>query len=171
MEHSLSFSNWTDIACTSEGVVGFLFGRIDNLPEMAMSKKPLLGEVPSIIKSFFEQDRMTPSLLRFLWNVVLTDLKLKLRLPKSDSSIEMFIVDSKHRGRGVGTELVDRFLRAAKDAGASLVTVYSDDRMSNWQFYEKRGFTRVGTFYDNITSYYSGSHARGIIFALDLREG
>jgi GNAT superfamily N-acetyltransferase len=82
----------------------------------------------------------------------------------------MFIVDSKHRGRGIGGELIERFLKAARDSGARLVTVYTDDRMSNWQFYERKGFKRIGTFYDNITSHYSGAHARGIIYALDLPE-
>lgn len=171
MEYSLSVSNWTDIACTSDGIVGFLFGRIDNYLGKEKPKKSLLGEIPSITKSFFEYGRMTPSLLRLLWNLVLTEVKVKLRTPKSDASIEMFIVDSRHRGKGVGSELVDRFLSAAKEAGSSLVTVYTDDRMSNWQFYERSGFRRVGTFYDNITSYYSALDSRGIIFTLDLREG
>jgi ribosomal protein S18 acetylase RimI-like enzyme len=171
MEYSLSVSNWTEIACTSDGIVGFLFGRIDNYLGKEKPKKSLLGEIPSITKSFFEYGRMTPSLLRFLWNLALTEMKVKLRTPKSDASIEMFIVDSKHRGKGVGSELVNRFLSAAKEAGSSLVTVYTDDRMSNWQFYEKRGFRRVGTFYDNVTSHYSGLDSRGIIFTLDLKEG
>jgi ribosomal protein S18 acetylase RimI-like enzyme len=171
MEFSLSLSNWTDIACTSEGIVGFLFGRIDNYLGKGKPKKSLLGEIPSITKSFFEYGRMTPGLLRFLWNLVLTEMKVKLRTPKSDASIEMFIVDSKHRGKGVGSDLINRFLSVAREAGSSLVTVYTDDRMSDWQFYERRGFRRVGTFYDNITSHYSGLDTRGIIFILDMRAG
>ena len=168
MEYSLNLANWTDIAYNSEGIVGFLFGRIDNYPERVPSKKSPFRESSIIIRSFFKE-RVTPTLLRFLWSLILTDLKLKLNIPKSDASIEMFIVDSKHRGKGVGSELLERFLRAAEDAGSSLVTVYTDDRMSNWEFYERRGFRRVGTFYDNITSHYSGLAARGIIFVLDLR--
>jgi ribosomal protein S18 acetylase RimI-like enzyme len=169
MEYSRSLANWTDIAYTSEGIIGFLFGRIDNYPEKMPSEKSPFGEPSIIIRSFF-RERITPTLLRFLWSLILTDLKLKLNLPKSDASIEMFIVDSKYRGRGVGSELLERFLRAARDAGSSLVTVYTDDRMSNWGFYERKGFRRVGTFYDNITSHYSGSDARGIIFTLDLKR-
>ena len=102
MEYSLSVSNWTDIACTSDGIVGFLFGRVDNYLGKGKLKRSLFGEIPSITKSFFEYGRMTPSLLRFLWNLVLTETKVKLRIPRSDASIEMFIVDSKHRGKGVG---------------------------------------------------------------------
>ena len=170
MEYSRRVANWTDIAYTSDGIVGFLFGRIDSLPEKVPSRKSPLGELPTIIRSFFARGRITRTLLGFLWSLMLTELKVKLNTPKSDASIEMFIVDSMYRGKGVGSELLDRFLRAAMDAGSSLVTVYTDDRMSNWGFYDRRGFRRVRTFYDNITSHYSGSDARGIIFALDLRE-
>lgn len=170
MRYSLSLANWTDIAYTSEGIVGFLFGRIDNHLGGATPKKPPFGELQSIMRSFFERDRTSTRSLGFLWNLVLTELKLKIVMPKSDASIEMFIVDSRNRGKGIGSELIGRFLQAARHADSSLVMVYTDDRMSNWQFYEKRGFKRVGTFHDNVTSYYSGMYARGIIFTLDLRE-
>jgi ribosomal protein S18 acetylase RimI-like enzyme len=170
MEYSRRVANWADIAYTSDGIVGFLFGRIDKLPEKVLSRKSPFGELPSIFRSFFARGRITPALLRFLWSLMLTELKVKLNTPKSDASIEMFIVGSMYRGKGIGSELFDRFLRAAMDAGSALVTVYTDDRMSDWGFYEKRGFRRVGTFYDNITSHYSGLDARGIIFALDLKK-
>jgi ribosomal protein S18 acetylase RimI-like enzyme len=170
MEYSLGVSNYTDIAVMPDGVVGFLFGRIDGYPGRPIEKQSMLGELPSIIRSSLEHGPTMKSMLGFLWSLVLTDLKLMLRTPRSDAAIEMFIVDSRHRGRGIGSELIERFLKAAADTGARLVTVYTDDHMSNWQFYERRGFRRVGTFYDNITSHYSGAHARGIIYALDLPE-
>jgi ribosomal protein S18 acetylase RimI-like enzyme len=169
--YSVGLANWTDMACASEGVVGFLFGRIDKYPGAPVPKRSPLGELPTFIRSFFIENRMTPKSISFTWSLFLTELKVKLRIPKSDASIEMFIVCSKHRGKGVGSELIDRFLRAARKSGSSLVTVYTDNMMSNWQFYEKRGFKRVETFHDNITSHYSGLDSTGIIFALDLREG
>jgi len=169
-EYSLSVSNYTEIATAQEGVVGFLFGRIDGYPGKPIERQSTFGELPSLIRSSIERDQSFRSMFGFLWSLVLTDLKLMLRTPKSDAAIEMFIVDSRHRGRGIGSELIERFLKAARDSEARLVTVYTDDRMSNWQFYERKGFRRVGTFYDNITSHYSGAHARGIIYALDLPE-
>jgi hypothetical protein len=63
---------------------------------------------------------------------------------------------------------MDRFLKAAADNGAKLVTLYTDDKMSNWQFYERKGFKKIGTFHDNITSHYGGADARGIIYAKEL---
>jgi len=170
VEYALGASNWTDIACNSEGVIGFLFGRIDNYSRTAAPGKPTVGELPSAIRSFFRKGRMTRWHLSMVWGIVLTDLKLMLKMPESDASIEMFIVDSKHRGKGIGGELVRRFLDAAREAGSSLVTVYTDDRMSNWNYYEKLGFQRVATFHDNITSRYSGLDANGIIFALELKQ-
>jgi ribosomal protein S18 acetylase RimI-like enzyme len=171
MEYSLSVSNWTDVAYSSDGIAGFLFGRIKNLAGTDVPKRSLLGEVEGLLETFLDYGHMTPTLLRFLWNLFLTETKVRLRMPKSDASIEMFIVDSKHRGKGVGGELLDRFLKASRDAGASLVTLYTDDRMSNWRFYESHGFKRVGTFYDNVTTHYSGTEAHGIIFARNLSDG
>jgi len=168
MEYSLSVSNYTEIATTPEGVVGFLFGRIDGYPGKPIERQSTLGELPSLVRSSLERDQSLKSMLGFLWSIFMTDLKLMIKMPKSDASIEMFIVDSGHRGRGIGTQLMDRFLRAAADTGARLVTLYTDDRMSNWEFYERKGFHRVGTFHDNITSHYGGAAARGIIYAKEL---
>jgi len=170
IEYSLSVSNWSEVALTAEGVVGFLFGRIDNYEGRARPKKYVLGELPSAIKWFLSRENKARWHIAFAWDIVLTELKLALNTPDSDASIEMFIVDSRMRGKGVGGLLLDRFLKAARESGSSLVTVYTDDLMSNWQYYERRGFRRVATFYDNITSHYSGSDARGIIFSLSLEE-
>ena len=170
MRYSVGVSNWTDIASNADNVVGLLFGRIDQLRGSTKPSKPKLGEIPWIIRSFFEYGSMAPGLMRFLWNLILTELKLRVNAPSSDSSIEMFIVDSKERGKGIGTILIDRFLAAARNAGSSRVTVYTDDRMSNWQFYERRGFKKIGEFYDNVTSFYSGAQCQGIIFVMDLTD-
>ncbi len=170
MEYSLGVSNWADIAYTPEGVVGFLFGRIDGYLGKAVPKRSPFGELSSIAKSIVNHEHSSLASLGFIWSLTMTELKLKLMMPRSDASIEMFIVGSNHRGRGIGGELFKRYMKTAIDSGSSLVTVYTDDQMSNWSYYEKRGFERIGTFYDNITSHYSGSRARGIIFALDLRR-
>ncbi len=166
MQYSLDSSNWADIACADGRMIGFLFGRIDGL--RAVPERSHLGEIPSLSKSILEYDRRDLRLLAFIWSLALTELKLKLNTPPSDASVEMFIVDSEWRGKGVGSTLLDRFLKAAEGAGAGVVTVYTDDLMSDWRFYERRGFGVVATFHDNITSYYSGSKARGLIFSLVL---
>ncbi len=170
MQYSLDSSNWTDIACADEGMAGFLFGRIDGLPGPPSPDRGVLGELPSLLASILDHDRRDPRMLAFLWSLALTEFKLRLNTPESDASVEMFIVDSGWRGKGVGTMLLGRFLAAARGAGCRRVTLYTDELMSNWRFYESRGFRKVATFHDNITSHYSGSDARGIIFSMDLGE-
>lgn len=168
IEYSSRVSNWTDIACTEAGIVGFLFGRIDKYPLTAQPRKSALGELPAAVRSFLKRGSVTPWILMMIWGIVLTELKLALKMPRSDASIEMFIVDVEHRGKGIGRMMLDRFVNAARDAGSSLITVYTDDTMSNWTYYQRRGFTKIGTFHDNVTSHYSGLTAHGLIFVLDL---
>lgn len=168
MEYSLSVSNYTDMAYTDDGPVGFLFGRIDGHPGKPAPRRPTLGEVPSIIGASLRNGATALAHLGFVWSILLTNLKLMLYTPRSDAAIEMFIVSSEHRGKGVGSALLERYLKSARDAEASLVTVYTDERMSDWRFYERKGFRRVRTFHDNITSHYSGAYTRGIIYALEL---
>lgn len=169
MEYSVGVSNYADIAYTAEGVVGFLFGRIDSYHGRPVPKRPTLGEVPSIIGASLRHGATALGHFKFLWSLLLTDTKLMLYTPRSDAAIEMFIVASAHRGKGVGSALLARYLKAARDAGAALVTVYTDEGTSDWRFYERRGFRRVRTFHDNITSHYSGAYTRGLIYVLDLR--
>jgi GNAT superfamily N-acetyltransferase len=170
MQYSLDSSNWTDIACTDEGMVGFLFGRIEGLPGPPAPDRGVLGELPSLLASILDHDRRDARMLAFLWSLALTEFKLRVNTPASDASVEMFIVGSEWRGKGVGTLLLDRFLDAAKGAGCRRVTLYTDELMSNWRFYENRGFRKVATFHDNITSHYSGLPAVGIVFAKDILE-
>ena len=66
--------------------------------------------------------------------------------------------------------LIDRFLHTARDVGSTLATVYTDDKMSNWQFYEKYGFRRVRTFHDDVTTYFCNVDSTGIIYVLDLKR-
>ncbi len=163
MQYSLDSSNWSDIAYADEGMVGFLFGRIDGLPGAPVPDHGMLGELPSLLSSILNHDRRDPRMLAFLLSLALTEFKLRLNTPDSDASVEMFIVDSGWRGKGVGTTLLERFLAAAKGAGCRLVTLYTDELMSNW-------FRKVATFHDNITSHYSGLPAVGIVFAKDILE-
>jgi len=167
---SLMNANWTEIAYDSQSVVGFLFGRIDKYRGDAAIPGSMFGELPTLAKHVVGRHRKTPGILGLFYTLMLTELKLKVNMPRSDSEIRLFIVDSKHRGKGIGGMLIDRFLRAARDAGSSIATVYTDDKMSNWQFYEKYGFRRVGTFHDNVTSYFCNVDSTGIIYVLDLKK-
>ena len=170
IESSLMDANWTDVACDSQGVVGFLFGRIDKYSGEVAVPGSLFGELPTLARPIVGKYRKTPGILALFWTLLLTELKLKINMPRSDAEIGLFIVDSKHRGKGIGGMLIDRFLHTAMDVGSTLVTVYTDDKTSNWQFYEKYGFRRVGTFHDNVTSYFCNVDSTGMVYVLDLKK-
>lgn len=170
IESSLMNANWTEIAYDSQGVVGFLFGRIDKYRGEVAVPGSLFGELPTLAKYVVGKYRKTPGILVLFWTLLLTELKLKVNMPRSDSEIRLFIVDSKHRGKGIGGMLIDRFLHTARDVGSTLAAVYTDDKMSNWQFYEKYGFRRGGTFHDNVTSFFCNVDSIGMIYILDLKK-
>ena len=169
IESSLLWSNWTDLACDSQGVVGFLFGKIDKLRGGASLAKPSLREARLMAGLLLGGKWRGSMMVAMFWNVFLTELKLMVNVPRSDAAIELLIVSSKYRGRGIGRMLVDRFVQAARSASSSLVTVYTDDQMSNWSFYENYGFRRVGSFHDNVTSYFAGKDSNALIYVLDLK--
>ncbi len=121
--------------------------------------------MPWAARSLLGAGRDTAILLKFLWNLELTEMKVRLNMPRTEASIEMFIVGREHRRKGLGTKLMDRFIGKAISVGSGTVTVYTDDTLSNWQFYERRGFKQIGSFYDNITSYYSKRPCRGVVYS------
>ena len=169
IESSLLIPNWTDIAYDQDGVAGFLFGRIKGLRGGSPRAGSGLNQISIISRFFFGERWLTRGILGLFWRLSLTEMKLLVNMPRSDATIELFIVGSKHRGRGIGMMLFNRFLKAARNAGASVVTVYTEDKMSNWQFYEKCGFRKVATSHDDLTSYFSGIDTNAIVYALELR--
>src|SRR5512136_1979155 len=71
IESSLMNANWTEIAYDSQGVVGFLFGRIDKYRGDAAATGSLLGEIPSFARQVLGKYRRTPGILAFFWALVL----------------------------------------------------------------------------------------------------
>ena len=160
-------SNWKVVISDSQGVIGLLFGRIggSKAKEGGGSLANELGMIPQFLFGVNGQHVSPVVLLHFF----LTEFKVLVNVPRSDAEINLIIVDSKHRGKGLGKKLMDRFIAAAKEAGCRLVTLYTDDQMSNWKFYEIYGFRKVGTFHDSLTSYFAEKKATGIVYTLDLK--
>jgi ribosomal protein S18 acetylase RimI-like enzyme len=104
-----------------------------------------------------------------LWHFFVTEFKVLVNMPRSDAEVNLIIVDSKHQGKGLGKKLMDRFMKAARDSGCRLVTLYTDDQASNWRFYEAIGFRKVATFHDGLTSYFVERDAKGIVYVLDVK--
>jgi len=167
MMSALAASTWAEVLDESGRVVGFLFGRIEKHRKAGVKLVPKQSLI-SVASAFIATRHERPAnILRMIWNVALTELKMSVNRPRSDAEITMLIVDSAHRGKGYGRLLVERFVHAARAAGASALTVYTDDQSSNWRFYERLGFRRVAEFYDNISSFWVGRRANGIVYVLN----
>jgi len=167
MMSALAASTWAEVLDESGRVVGFLFGRIEKHRRAGVKLVPEQSLI-SMASAFIAARHERPSnILRMIWNVALTELKMSVNRPHSDAEITMLIVGSAHRGKGYGRLLVERFVDAARADGASVLTVYTDDQSSNWRFYERLGFRRVAEFYDNISSFWVGRRANGIVYVLN----
>jgi ribosomal protein S18 acetylase RimI-like enzyme len=163
----LARSNWKVVISNSEGVIGLLFGRIGGSKAKGGggSSANALGMIPQFLFGVNGYHVSPMVLVHFF----LTEFKVLVNVPRSDAEINLIIVDSRHRGKGLGKKLMDRFMAAAREAGCRLATLYTDDQVSNWKFYEIYGFRKVGTFHDSLTSYFAEAKATGIVYALDLK--
>lgn len=162
-------SNWNEVAHDSNGVIGIMFGRIDALAKGGGGIRSALRElrlIPGFLFNRYGDEAVAPIVV---WHFLMTELKVLLNKPRSDAEINLIIVDTGHRGKGIGRTLVERFIKAAKEAGSRQVTLYTDDQVSNWKFYEIIGFRRVATFHDGLTSYFAETNAKAIVYALDLK--
>lgn len=167
---TVSSSTYAEVAEDEHGIVGMLFGEIRGGTRLGKQREQgaygiglstmlrgLLGEYGNIRLAF-----------GIIMSFFITELKLMVNRTRSDAEITMLIVGESHRGKGLGKELVDRFIEAAKKQGARSVSLYTDDQTSNWRFYEAYGFKQVAKFYDNGSSRYSGKHANALIYRLDF---
>jgi len=160
-------SNWNEVAFDSHGVVGFLFGRISKGEGREKVASPI-SELNVIPRFLFSNSRMPPISPIVMVHFFLTELKVLVNVPRSDAEVNLIVVDRTHRGRRLGTSLVNRFVEEAKKSGCDRVTLYTDDQMSNWKFYEIYGFKKTATFHDSLTSYFAEKSANGIVYVLEL---
>ncbi len=167
---SLVRSNWNEVAYDdSHGVVGFLFGRISKGAGRPKVASPVSG-LEFIPRFLFGGQKRMPSLSPLVMvHFFLTEFKVLVNVPRADAEVNLLIVDKMHRGKRLGSSLVDRFVDEAKKSGCDMITLYTDDQMSNWKFYEIYGFRKVAEFHDSLTSYFSEKSAKGIVYALNLR--
>lgn len=155
-----------EVACVSGKVVGFLFGRINS--EYGTTKKltTLISYLMIGIRAILGKYGRLSRPLTFLRKAVKTGNRVKQHMPKSDAVVVLFVADAKHRGKGIGRALMDRFVSAAKSQGTQTVALHTD-QLSSWQFYEKYGFTRWGTFTEILSSHLAGADVKGFIYVLN----
>lgn len=164
VKSSLLLSDYTEVCYTAGEVVGFLFG---------LTHKKLPG-----LKARFELNRLfwrfvvgrygpSERRFRFLASFVLTLLKVELLCLRFDSEVELFVVDSEYRGRGIGRSLIDHFVEHLREENKRTVYLYTN-MVSNWGFYERYGFIKYREFYDNQLSFLRGTKTHGYIYCYRL---
>jgi len=165
----VEWSNWTCVAHDDSGaVIGLVFGDIRGLPGSRSIRRVFVAEAKAFTDFTLGKYGKAETLVPFLWNFIMTELKLLIGRPEADAEIMLLVLDEKHRGKGIGREMVDRFVNAARKAGAKKVSVYTDDQASNWRFYERYGFRKGRVFHDNWSSFWEGHASNGIRFELKL---
>ena len=169
VEIATSWSNWTNVACLDSGeLVGLMFGETRGRHAEGFPTRIVSSELNASAKLVLGRYGRIERLPTVLWNFLITEMKLLVNRPDADAEIMLFLVDSKYRGKGIGSVLMDRFIMAAKEEGSIRMSVYADDQTSNWRFYENYGFERASIFYDNWSSYFNGTRSMGIRLVLDL---
>jgi len=168
IESSQLSATWSELAVVSGEVVGFLFGMVESQKPKGAGFKEISDQL-WMFRRFLSSDAGRFEIpFKTLLGFLFMEFKLTVNRPKADAEIILLIVDSRFRGKGIGKTLVDRFVKAAREANSHAIAVYTDDKSSNWRFYEIYGFRKVSTFYDNISSYFAGEHANAIYYVLDL---
>lgn len=160
----LLWSDYTEVCCTNNQVVGFLFGLTQKrLPGFRQSL-----EMNKISWQFITGKYGKPKpRLRFLATCVQTLMKVEFYGRTFESDVEFFVVDKEYRGRGIGQTLMDHFAKHLRQAGKKTVYVYTDVEC-NWTFYEKYGFVKHKDFYDNALSFLRAEKTYSYIYSYTL---
>lgn len=161
------YSDWHEVACTTDSVVGFLFGRRCGSP----STRETVGFARTFLSAMYKIARKSSArqVIPIFCSCMLTELKIQFKNPGHDGEVAFLVVDGRHRGKGIGKCLLKRFVEFAREKDVKAISVYTTDPGCNWRFYETQGFKKVVEFDDDIGTYLEGSPSRGLILSLDLR--
>jgi GNAT superfamily N-acetyltransferase len=158
-----------EVACISDEAVGLLFGRMDSDCTPATELKTLLASLRMGCRAILGRYGRIKKPLTLLRKGITTSTLVKKHLPETDAIVKLFVVDSEHRGKGIGRALMDRFVAAAKSKRARVIALHTD-QLSSWWFYEKYGFKRWGTFTEVVSSYLKGKDLEGYTYVMELER-
>ena len=162
-------STWLDVAYASNKVAGLLFGRVDTDCTPLTELRMLLASLRLGCRAILGRYGRIKKPLTLLRKGVATSALVKKHLPETDAIVELFVVDSEHRSKGIGRALMDRFVAAAKSKGAHVIALHTD-QLSSWWFYEKYGFKRWNTFTEIVSSYLTGKDVEGYTYVMELEH-
>lgn len=163
-------ATWKQVACVSDVPVGLLFGKMFGEIGPLGRLRASLSHAAVYVKMLFGLYGKTPNRLKSLRGGVAGDKDIAKNTPDADGEITYFVIDSAYRGRGIGKELLGRFVEHAKSRGASRISVYTTDPGSDWRFYETRGFTRYSTFRDGFMSVIRNEDVKAMFYVLEIGD-
>jgi GNAT superfamily N-acetyltransferase len=162
------YSDLHEVACVSDSVVGFLFGRRRGPP----STRETMSQVKIFLRGMHAISRESSAIrtASLLCTLVLAEIKVLFNSPKCDGEVAFLVVGPRHQGRGIGNLLLDSYIAQARSSNVRTISVYTTDPGCNWGFYEGRGFRRVAQFGDDFGTRLEGEGSKGLMYVLDLDE-
>lgn len=168
LEGYLGPSTWRQLACVDNVPVGFLFGTIySDLGALRKLKVPLMHATVNA-KVLLGLYGKTPDRLAWIMGGIATERDIKRGRAEADGKIDFFVIDPTYRGKGIGKDLLQRFVEHAISRGASRISVDSLE-FESWRFYVKHGFTKLSaTFRDDLHSRIRNEDVKGYQFVMDI---
>lgn len=164
VELSLLLSDYKEVCCYQDTVVGFLLcskrRQLPALKDRLSCNRLLWG----LITGRYGKIKRRAG---FLFNFMLTLIKVELLCRHFDCEVVLFAVDSKYRGSGIGKTLLNRFIDSITGSNQKTVYLYTDIE-SNWSFYEHYGFKKYKDFIDNELSFIKKRRIISFIYFYEL---
>jgi GNAT superfamily N-acetyltransferase len=163
-------STWRQLACMDNVPVGLLFGTIYSDLGALRKMKGALMHATVNAKVLLGLYGKTPDRLAWIMGGIATEKDIKRGRAEADGKIDFFVIDPTYRGKGIGKDLLQRFVEHATSRGASRISVDSLE-FESWRFYVKHGFTKLGaTFRDALHSRIRNEDVEGYQFVMDIRK-
>ncbi len=162
-------ASWQEVACMSGEVVGLLFGKIDSdLPRFAGVRTFLTDSrlYLMLLVGRYGKIQKRAKIMRY---AIADDRNVRNNSPEAEGEVTFLVVDEAFRGRGIGKQLMDRFVTYARSKNVRKITVNTTDPICNWDFYEQYGFGRYRSFKDRLSSYSLNKETKMLILELDLQ--
>jgi GNAT superfamily N-acetyltransferase len=163
-------ATWRQVACIDTIPVGLLFGTIyRDLGALGKLKVPLMHAAVNA-KVLLGLYGKTPDRLAWILGGIATENDIKKSRAEADGKINLFVINPVYQGKGIGKELLQRFVEHAISRGASRISVDSLE-FESWGFYVKNGFTKLdAAFRDALHSKIRNEDVRGYQFVMDMRS-
>lgn len=146
---SLLGSNYFYVATDQDKLVGFIFG----LNEQAQQPKSHILYGLNILRRLFFLKGVAFSEKKALLKAANThELNRSKIVKRGKSEINLFVVDPKYHGKGIGKQLLSGFVNYCRESGVHSMIVETN-KLGASSFYEHVGFKHLGDFDSPIHEY------------------